>query len=78
MSKLRKKDEILESTKSEYQHQYCIHCGHTMTFNIKQKNKRCNWCGRLNKNNTKGWFIYNYYKTSKPEYKTIRIEGDLK
>lgn len=76
--KNKTKDEKIETDVKEYQMQYCSNCKHTLVFNVKEKTKVCNWCGWLNHNHTKGAFIYNFYKASKPEYKTIRIEGDLK
>ena len=78
MSRKKTKDEKIENYVKEYQKQYCCSCKHTLVFNVKEKQKVCSWCGALNTNRTKGAFIYNFYKASKPEYKTIRIEGDLK
>lgn len=78
MSKKKTKEERISSDVKEYQQQYCSNCHHTLIFNVKEKTKVCSWCGCLNHNETKGFFIYNLYKQMKPKYKTIRIEGDLK
>lgn len=74
----RIKDEKYQNAIKEYQEQYCSNCGHTLMFNIKQKTKVCNWCRALNYNQTKGHFLYNFYKATNQKYKTIRIKGDMK
>lgn len=38
-------------------------CGHTLIMPVQENYLICSHCMKKVKNNTKAWFVYNYYKT---------------